>query len=157
VREQEGQCHPHIRAADGDDSTVAHHLERSEDTQHRLHPTIFVPRAGNPLQAGYQRVVRGSRQDCKPLVPLSLSEHVPSTREEAAMPLVEVKLVKGVFSREQKQEMIHKITETMVGIEGEALRPVTWVLVEELESGDWGIGGSGKTTQDIKDLQATST
>jgi len=73
------------------------------------------------------------------------------------MPLVEVKLVKGVFSNDQKQEMIHKITETMVGIEGEALRPVTWVLVSELESGDWGIGGSGKTTQDIKDLQATST
>jgi 4-oxalocrotonate tautomerase len=72
------------------------------------------------------------------------------------MPLVEVKLVKGVFSQDQKQEMIHKITETMVGIEGEALRPVTWVLVEELESGDWGIGGQGKTTQDIKDLQATS-
>jgi len=73
------------------------------------------------------------------------------------MPLVEVKLVKGVFSKDQKAEMIHKITETMVGIEGEALRPVTWVLVSELESGDWGIGGSGKTTQDIKDLQATST
>jgi 4-oxalocrotonate tautomerase len=73
------------------------------------------------------------------------------------MPLVEVKLVKGVFSKDQKQEMIHKITETMVGIEGEALRPVTWVLVSELESGDWGIGGSGKTTKDIKDLQATST
>jgi 4-oxalocrotonate tautomerase len=73
------------------------------------------------------------------------------------MPLVEVKLVKGVFSKDQKEEMIHKITETMVGIEGEALRPVTWVLVSELESGDWGIGGSGKTTQDIKDLQATST
>ena len=72
------------------------------------------------------------------------------------MPLVEVKLVKGVFSQEQKQEMIHKITETMVGIEGEALRPVTWVLVDEVESGDWGIGGRGMTTQDVKDLQATS-
>jgi 4-oxalocrotonate tautomerase len=73
------------------------------------------------------------------------------------MPLVEVKLVKGVFSKDQKQEMIHKITETMVGIEGEALRPVTWVLVSELESGDWGIGGSGKTAQDIKDLQSSAT
>ena len=72
------------------------------------------------------------------------------------MPLVEVKLVKGVFSKDQKQEMIHKITETMVGIEGEALRPVTWVLVDEVESGDWGIGGRGMTTQDVKDLQATS-
>ena len=59
------------------------------------------------------------------------------------MPMVQVKLIKGVFDQDQKQEMIHKITETMVGIEGEALRSVTWVLVEEIESGDWGIGGHG--------------
>jgi 4-oxalocrotonate tautomerase len=50
--------------------------------------------------------------------------------------------------------MIHKITETMVGIEGESLRSVTWVLVEEIESGDWGIGGQGITAQHVKDLQA---
>ena len=73
------------------------------------------------------------------------------------MPLVEVKLVKGVFDQAQKQEMVHKITETMVGIEGEGLRPVTWVIVEEVESGDWGIGGRGMTTQDIKDVQAGAT
>jgi 4-oxalocrotonate tautomerase len=70
------------------------------------------------------------------------------------MPMVQVKLIKGVFDQDQKQEMIHKITETMVGIEGEALRPVTWVLVEEVESGDWGIGGQGITAQYVKDLQA---
>jgi 4-oxalocrotonate tautomerase len=45
----------------------------------------------------------------------------------------------------------------MVGIEGEALRPVTWVIVEEVESGDWGIGGRAMTARDVKDLQATST
>ena len=70
------------------------------------------------------------------------------------MPMVQVKLIKGVFDTDQKQEMIHKITETMVGIEGESLRPVTWVIVEEVESGDWGIGGHGLTTQDVKDLQS---
>ena len=70
------------------------------------------------------------------------------------MPMVQVKLIKGVFDQDQKQEMIHKITETMVGIEGEALRPVTWVLVEEVESGDWGIGGQGITAQYVKDLQS---
>ena len=73
------------------------------------------------------------------------------------MPLVQVKLIKGVFDQSQKQEMVHKITETMVGIEGEALRPVTWVIVEEVESGDWGIGGRGMTAQDVKDLQSSST
>ena len=59
--------------------------------------------------------------------------------------------------KDQKQEIIHKLTETMVGIEGEALRPVTWVTVEEVESGDWGIGGRAMTAQDVKDLQASAT
>lgn len=69
------------------------------------------------------------------------------------MPLVTVKLIEGVFTPEQKQEMIGKITDTMVEIEGENLRPVTWVLVEEVQSGDWGIGGNGLTTADVHALQ----
>jgi 4-oxalocrotonate tautomerase len=70
------------------------------------------------------------------------------------MPLVSVKLIKDVFTTDQKQEIIQKLTETMVGIEGEAMRPVTWVTVEEVESGHWGIGGKALTTQDVKDLQS---
>jgi 4-oxalocrotonate tautomerase len=70
------------------------------------------------------------------------------------MPFVNVKLIKGVFSPDEKQQMISKLTETMVGIEGEAMRPVTWVTIEEVESGSWGIGGNALTTQDVKDLQA---
>lgn len=73
------------------------------------------------------------------------------------MPFVNVKLIKGVFSRDQKQEMITKLTETMVGIEGEAMRQVTWVTIDEVESGDWGIGGHCLTTQDVKNLQASQT
>ena len=38
------------------------------------------------------------------------------------MPLVQVKLIKGVFDQDQKQEIITKMTETMVGIEGETMR-----------------------------------
>lgn len=70
------------------------------------------------------------------------------------MPLVQVKLIEGVFNHDQKQEIITKLTETMVGIEGEAMRPVTWVVVEEVRSGEWGIGGKALSTQDVKDLQA---
>jgi 4-oxalocrotonate tautomerase len=76
------------------------------------------------------------------------------------MPMVTVKLIEGVFTAAQKQEMISKITDTMVEIEGENLRPVTWVLVEEVRSGDWGIGGNGLTTADVHALQgqpATAT
>ena len=54
------------------------------------------------------------------------------------MPLIQVKLIKGVFNTEQKKDMITKLTDTMVGIEGEAMRQVTWVTVEEVESGQWG-------------------
>ena len=71
------------------------------------------------------------------------------------MPFVNVKVIKGVFDADQKRAMIEKLTDTMVDIEGEAMRPVTWVTVEEVESGDWGIGGKALTTQDVRDLQAT--
>jgi 4-oxalocrotonate tautomerase len=71
------------------------------------------------------------------------------------MPFVNVKLIEGVFTPEQKQEMLTRITETMVDIEGEAMRPVTWVTIDEVKSGDWGIGGKALTTQDVKDLQAS--
>jgi 4-oxalocrotonate tautomerase len=69
------------------------------------------------------------------------------------MPLVQVKLIKGVFDREQKQEMIARLTDTMVAIEGEALRGVTWVTIDEVESGDWGIAGNAITAQQVKDMQ----
>ena len=69
------------------------------------------------------------------------------------MPLVNVRVIEGVFTPEQKREMIRQLTETMVEIEGENLRSVTWVIVEEVKSGDWGIGGNGLTTADVHALQ----
>lgn len=68
------------------------------------------------------------------------------------MPLVNVKLIEGVFTSAQKQEMIRKLTDTMVSIEGENLRPVTWVVIEEVKSGDWGVGGATLTTDDVQAL-----
>jgi 4-oxalocrotonate tautomerase len=50
--------------------------------------------------------------------------------------------------------MIKKITDAMVSIEGENLRQVTFVIVEEVKSGDWGIGGKAMATTDVKALQA---
>ena len=70
------------------------------------------------------------------------------------MPFVNVKVIEGVFNADQKQEMLTRLTETMVDIEGENMRPVTWVTIEEVPSGQWGIGGKALTTQDVKDLQA---
>jgi 4-oxalocrotonate tautomerase len=70
------------------------------------------------------------------------------------MPLVNVKLIEGVFTPAQKQEMIRKLTDAMVSIEGENMRSVTWVVLEEVKSGDWGIGGNPLTTNDVKALAA---
>lgn len=70
------------------------------------------------------------------------------------MPLVTVKVIEGVFSTSQKQQMIRKLTETMIGIEGENLRPYTFVVVEEVKSGDWGIGGNCITTEAVRDIAA---
>jgi 4-oxalocrotonate tautomerase len=66
------------------------------------------------------------------------------------MPLVDIQVIEGVFEKSQKQQMIRTITDAMVAIEGEALRGVTWVRVHEVASGDWGIGGKGLTTADVK-------
>jgi 4-oxalocrotonate tautomerase len=70
------------------------------------------------------------------------------------MPLVTVKLIEGVFTPTQKQEMVRKLTDTMVAIEGENLRPVTLVVIEEVRSGDWGVGGKPLTVSDVKALAA---
>jgi 4-oxalocrotonate tautomerase len=70
------------------------------------------------------------------------------------MPFVNVKVIEGVFTTGQKQDMVRRLTDTMVEIEGENMRPVTWVVVEEVKSGDWGIGGSPLSTSDVKALAA---
>ena len=69
------------------------------------------------------------------------------------MPLVDIQLIKGVFDTEQKQEMIRKVTDAMVEIEGETMRGVTWVRVQEIASGEWGIGGRSLTAADVKAMQ----
>jgi 4-oxalocrotonate tautomerase len=70
------------------------------------------------------------------------------------MPLINVKIIEGVFSPEQKQEVIRKLTDAMVSVEGENMRGVTWCVVEEVKSGDWGIGGNPLTTAAVKALAA---
>jgi 4-oxalocrotonate tautomerase len=70
------------------------------------------------------------------------------------MPLVQVKLIEGVFSDAQKKAMIEKLTDAMVSIEGENMRQVTWVTIEDVKSGEWGIGGKALTTEAVKALAA---
>ena len=70
------------------------------------------------------------------------------------MPLINVKVIEDVFTPEQKREMVERLTDAMVSIEGENMRSVTWVVVEEVRSGDWGIGGNAVTTEQVKAIAA---
>ncbi len=70
------------------------------------------------------------------------------------MPFINVKVIEGVFTDSQKAEIVETLTEAMVAVEGENMRPVTWVVVEDVKSGSWGIGGKPLTTADVKALAA---
>jgi len=54
------------------------------------------------------------------------------------MPIVNVKVIEDVFTPAQKQEMIQKLTDAMVSIEGETMRQVTWVYIEDVKQGEFG-------------------
>jgi 4-oxalocrotonate tautomerase len=70
------------------------------------------------------------------------------------MPLINVKLIEGVFTPAQKQQMVRKLTDAMVSIEGENMRAATVTIIEEVKSGDWGFGGKPISTKDVKAMAA---
>jgi len=68
------------------------------------------------------------------------------------MPMVTIDVIKDVFSPQQKQELIARVTEAMISVEGESMRGVTWVRIQEFEGGDWAIGGRALKAADIHAL-----
>jgi 4-oxalocrotonate tautomerase len=69
------------------------------------------------------------------------------------MPLVNVRLIEGVFNEDEKRAMIEKLTDAMVEIEGENMRQVTWVVIDEVKSGDWGLAGNALTTEHVRGIK----
>ncbi len=70
------------------------------------------------------------------------------------MPLIQVKMMEEVLTNTQKKELIAKLTNAVLSVYGENVRPVTWVTIEEVKSGAWGIAGEPVTTADVRALQA---
>lgn len=71
------------------------------------------------------------------------------------MPLVNIEVIENVFTPEQKKEMIEKVTNAMISIEGEALRPYTLVKIDEVKDGNWSVGGQIIRTSDVHRLRQT--
>lgn len=66
------------------------------------------------------------------------------------MPLVQITGVGEYLSLEQKQEIIRKVTDAVVSVEGEGLRQVTWVTIQDVQPGAWGVGGNPVTADDLR-------
>ena len=67
------------------------------------------------------------------------------------MPIVSVKVLAGAFSKPQREQLIDGITDVFAEVGGEGIRPNVAVLVEEVESGMWGIGGHKLTVEEIEE------
>lgn len=69
------------------------------------------------------------------------------------MPFINVKVMGGVLSQEQRTEIAERMTESFVAVAGEPARPVTWVVIEEVGGGgDWTMGGNAVTTEAVNEL-----
>ena len=58
------------------------------------------------------------------------------------MPFVEVKVVRDVLSTEEKSQVIEEITSVLARMKGDEFAAGTWVVVNEIDDGNWGEGGS---------------
>jgi 4-oxalocrotonate tautomerase len=71
------------------------------------------------------------------------------------MPVVDIKVIEGVFTDEKKREIVERVTEALIEIGGEPLRTATHTLITETPSGGWAIGGRALTAEDVKAMRST--
>jgi 4-oxalocrotonate tautomerase len=75
-----------------------------------------------------------------------------SNEKENCMALIEVTVIESVFTTQQKEEIVERLTDAMVAIEGENMRQTIWCIVQEVSSGHWGVGGGTLTADDVRAL-----
>lgn len=70
------------------------------------------------------------------------------------MPLIEVKVFKDELDQDQSKELISRITDVVAEVTSEKLRPATWVVIDEVKDGQWGVGGTALSLSDVKTMMA---
>jgi 4-oxalocrotonate tautomerase len=70
------------------------------------------------------------------------------------MPLVTIDVIKDVLTPDQKRQLIDRVTDAMIAVEGEGMRDVTWVRIQEFEQGDWAVGGKRLSAADVHAIAA---
>jgi 4-oxalocrotonate tautomerase len=67
------------------------------------------------------------------------------------MPVVQISVPEGTLTTEQKQQIVARITDVMIEVEGfPQLRPSVHVLVTEVADGGYGVGGRVWTLESLK-------
>lgn len=69
------------------------------------------------------------------------------------MPLIEIKVFEPEFIEQECTAIVDAVTNAMVSFTGESIRPHTWVVLSEVKSGHWGIGGKALGLSDVRALQ----
>ncbi len=70
------------------------------------------------------------------------------------MPLIQVKVFEDELGQEQSTDLIKRITDAVTEVTSEKLRDVTWVFIEEVKCGHWGVGGISLGLDDVKNMMA---
>ena len=70
------------------------------------------------------------------------------------MPLINVRVFKDELSADQSKDLIGKITDAITEVTSEKLREVTWVIIEEVKDGQWGVGGNALSLDDVRKIMA---
>lgn len=71
------------------------------------------------------------------------------------MPLVQIHVFEDELTQEQSNDLIDEITDVVTKVTSERLRDVTWVTINEVKSGHWGVGGNTLGLDDVKNLMAS--
>ncbi len=70
------------------------------------------------------------------------------------MPFISVKVFEEELTPSQTADLISRVTEAVIPFVGEKLRQATWVVVEEVKNGAWGVGGKALGLADVRAIQA---
>jgi 4-oxalocrotonate tautomerase len=70
------------------------------------------------------------------------------------MPVVNVRVMENVLSLEQKHEIAEQFTETLASVIGEPVRELTWVIVDDIRSGQLSIAAKPVTTEAVNEMLA---
>jgi 4-oxalocrotonate tautomerase len=72
------------------------------------------------------------------------------------MPFIDIKVIQGAFTSKEKRELVERVSEAAIAVEGEALRPYTVTALTETPSGEWAVGGQTLTADEVKSVRSAT-